>query len=119
MAGGGEAAHGEADLGEHILGAAPLHAGDAREQLNRRGKGGELPDRLREQFDLVVEELEHLGRLIKDDVAVTADVDKIETTLANAEVMPGAWSTLRGGREVELADVDLAGRRRRYLRIPT
>ena len=45
--GGREAAHVGADLGEHHLGGALLHAGDRAEQLNRRARKGRAAPRSR------------------------------------------------------------------------
>jgi hypothetical protein len=56
---GGEAAHVGADLGQHGLGGAPLHARDRAEQFDRARERGELGlDLVGKQLDLLVEEVE-------------------------------------------------------------
>jgi hypothetical protein len=59
VTGGGEDAHVGAGLGDDHFGGAPLHTGDRAEQLNRRRERADLLlDRLGEQADLLVEEVD-------------------------------------------------------------
>ncbi len=46
---------------------------------------------------IAVQDLEHLGRLIKDDIAAIPGVDKVETMLVYSEVKADTgWPTLEG-----------------------
>src|SRR3989304_4479904 len=64
---GRETTHVGADLSDHRLGRAPLHAGDRAEQLTRARERGELLlDLVGEQLDLLVEEVEG-GQGRRDD----------------------------------------------------
>jgi hypothetical protein len=59
LLGGGEDAHGGADLGHDHPGGAPLNAGGRAQQLNgRRERGNLLLDGVREPIDLLVEEVD-------------------------------------------------------------
>jgi hypothetical protein len=93
MARRGEDAHVGADLGEDHFGGAPLHAGNRAQQLNGRLERGDARlDRVREQVDLLIEEVQ-----VGQDRADQRRVQLVEAALErfperrDLPAQPGPW----------------------------